>query len=84
MDTKELQNEFNKLDFEYKQLEERRKKLMGQLMAIGSSLDSAITIVNGIKIVSWKDGSWEDIANMIEAHYNGDINIADYWKCEDN
>ena len=61
MDTKELQNEFNKLDFEYKQLEERRKKLMGQLMAIGSSLDSAITIVNGIKIVSWKDGSWKDI-----------------------
>lgn len=33
MDIKELQNEFNRLDFEYKQLEERRKKLMGQLMA---------------------------------------------------
>ena len=83
MDTKELQNEFNKLDFEYKQLEERRKKLMGQLMAIGSSLDTTTTIDNGIKIVSWKDGSWKDIANMIEAHYNGDINITDYWKCED-
>lgn len=83
MDTKELQNEFNKLDFEYKQLEERRKKLMGQLMAIGSSLDTTATINNGIKIVSWKDGSWQDIGAMIEAHYNGDINITDYWKCED-
>jgi len=79
MDTKELQSEFNKLDFEYRQLEERRKKLMGQLMVIGSSLDSAITIYNGTKIVSWKDGSWEDIGAMIEAHYNGDINITDYW-----
>ena len=77
MDTKELQSEFNKLDFEYRQLEERRKKLMGQL--IGSSLDSAITIYNGTKIVSWKDGSWEDIGAMIEAHYNGDIDITDYW-----
>lgn len=32
-----------------------------------------------IKIVSWKDGSWEDIANMIEAHYNGIIHISSYW-----
>ena len=84
MDTKELQNEFNKLDFEYKQLEERRKKLMEQLMAIDSSLDTTTTIDNGIKIVSWKDGSWEDIGAMIEAHYAGDINITDYWKCEDS
>ena len=43
------------------------------------TIDSAITIDNGTKIVSWKDGSWEDIANMIEAHYNGYIDITDYW-----
>ena len=43
------------------------------------TIDSAITIDKDIKIVSWKDGSWEDIANMIEAHYNGDIDITDYW-----
>ena len=47
------------------------------------TIDTTTTIDNGIKIVSWQDGSWEDIKAMIEAHYNGDIDITDYWKCED-
>ncbi len=47
------------------------------------TIDSATTIDNGVKIVTWADGSWEDIGAMIEAHYNGDIDITDYWKCED-
>lgn len=48
------------------------------------TIDSSITTLNGIKIVSWKDGSWQDIANMVEAHYNDDIDITDYWKVGDS
>lgn len=32
-----------------------------------------------VKIVTWADGTDEEIANMLEAHYNGDIDIHDYW-----
>ena len=47
------------------------------------TIDSATTIDKCIKIVTWADGSWEDIGAMIEAHYAGDINITDYWKYGD-
>lgn len=43
---------------------------------VSSGSDSGSEELN---IVTWADGSWEDIGAMIEAHYNGDINIADYW-----
>lgn len=38
---------------------------------------------NTIKIVSWADGTKEEISAMLEAHYAGEINIADYWKVGD-
>jgi len=40
---------------------------------------SVNAIIKSLNIVTWADGSWEDIAAMIEAHYNGDIDITDYW-----
>lgn len=84
MDTKELENEFIMLECKYKQLEEQRKNLMKQLIEKASSLDTcSITLVNGVKIVSWGDGSWEDIKTMMDAHYNGNIDITDYWKTGD-
>lgn len=30
-------------------------------------------------VVSFSDGTDEEIMNMIQMHYNGEINIADYW-----
>jgi len=36
-----------------------------------------------IKVVTWKDGTDEELADMLEAHYNGDINIHDYWSVGD-
>ncbi len=33
----------------------------------------------GGKCVSWEHGEWEDIAAMLEKHYNGEIDISDYW-----
>lgn len=38
---------------------------------------------NTIKIVSWTDGTKEEISAMLDAHYTGSINIADYWKIGD-
>jgi len=36
-----------------------------------------------IKVVTWKYGTDEELADMLEAHYNGDINIHDYWSVGD-
>ena len=36
-----------------------------------------------VKIVAFATGTDEEIANMIEAHYNNKINIADYWAVGD-
>ena len=36
-----------------------------------------------VKIVTFADGTDEEIAKMIEAHYNNKINIADYWAVGD-
>lgn len=38
---------------------------------------------NLLKIVTWADGSWDDISKMLEAHYNGEIDISDYWSVGD-
>lgn len=37
-----------------------------------------------LKIVTWADGTDEEIATMLEAHYNGDIDISDYWAVGDS
>ena len=45
-----------------------------------TAADSSVNaIIKSLNIVTWADGSWEDIGAMIEAHYAGDINITDYW-----
>lgn len=36
-----------------------------------------------LKIVTFADGTDEEIAKMIQAHYNNKINIADYWAVGD-
>ena len=36
-----------------------------------------------LKIVTWADGTDEEIAAMLEAHYNDEINIYDYWTVGD-
>jgi len=38
---------------------------------------------NLLKIVTWADGSWDNISKMLEAHYNGKIDISDYWAVGD-
>ena len=35
------------------------------------------------KIVTWADGTDEEIAAMLEAHYNNDINVQYYWSVGD-
>ena len=37
------------------------------------------TIVNGVKIVEWNNGTDEEICNMVAAADEGKINLADYW-----
>ena len=36
-----------------------------------------------VKIVSWADGTDEQIAAMVQAHYDGRINLSDYWSVGD-
>lgn len=38
---------------------------------------------DGVKIVTFADGTDAEIENMIEAHYAGKINIGDYWAVGD-
>lgn len=38
---------------------------------------------SGPKMVTWADGTDEEIVAMLEAHYNGDIDIHDYWTVGD-
>jgi hypothetical protein len=40
-------------------------------------------VLSLLKIVTWADGSWEEINAMLEAHYNDEINISDYWAVGD-
>ncbi len=39
---------------------------------------------SGPKIVTFQDGTDEEIAAMLEAHYKGEINIGDYWHVGDS
>lgn len=39
--------------------------------------------IEKLNIVTWADGSWEDISKMLEAHYAGKIDISDYWAVGD-
>lgn len=39
--------------------------------------------INALEIVTWVDGTDEEIAAMLEAHYNGEINLSDYWSVGD-
>lgn len=36
-----------------------------------------------VEIVSFADGTWKQIGKMLDAHYAGIIDIADYWKVGD-
>lgn len=38
---------------------------------------------DSVKIVSWAEGSYDEIGAMLDAHYAGKINIADYWHIGD-
>lgn len=40
-------------------------------------------IVNGVKIVTWADGTYDEISAMLDAHYAGNIDISDYWNVGD-
>lgn len=44
------------------------------------------TVIGGyssLDLVSWSNGSYEQIAAMLDAHYKGRINIANYWSIGD-
>lgn len=41
------------------------------------------TEMDDVKIVTWADGTDEEIAAMVNAHYAGKINLHDYWNVGD-
>ena len=48
-----------------------------------TSSTSVNDIIKSLEIVTWNAGTTTQIAAMIEAHYAGDIDIADYWNIGD-
>ena len=36
-----------------------------------------------LHIVTWADGTWKQIKKMLDAHYNGKLNVSDYWATGD-
>ena len=41
-------------------------------------------IIKSLEIVTWSNGTDEQIAAMLEAHYNGDIDVSEYWAVGDS
>lgn len=44
---------------------------------------TSVTVKPSLEIVTWANGTDDQIAAMLEAHYAGTINIYDYWKVGD-
>lgn len=44
---------------------------------------TSVTVESSSQIVTWANGTDEQIAAMLDAHYAGKINIHDYWKVGD-
>lgn len=49
----------------------------------GDSNSKPMVEVDSVSIVTWQSGTYEEISKMLEAHYKGDINIANYWSVGD-
>lgn len=53
---------------------------------ITKTAETAVTVKSAappVKIVTWTDGTDEEIATMLDAHYAGVINIHDFWTVGD-
>lgn len=50
---------------------------------VTKTAETSVTVTPALEIVTWADGTDEQIAAMLEAHYAGDINIHDYWHVGD-
>ena len=48
-----------------------------------SATESIAVKCDFLKIVTWADGTYEEISAMLDAHYAGTINISDYWSSGD-
>lgn len=59
-------------------------KTVMQTLDFKEIVDNVIPkVVNGITIVDWADGTDEEIVAMVNGHYEGKINLYDYWKIGD-
>ena len=54
-----------------------------QLVAGGQSYTATQAIIVAVTIVTWANGTDEEVAEMLQAHYDGDISIHDYWSVGD-
>ena len=50
---------------------------------VGIAYKGDIIYYNGLKMVTFADGTDEEIASMLEAHYQGKIDISKYWSVGD-
>ena len=59
------------------------KEMSGSLHVTGNVTVTGEVHNEKLKIVTFADGTDEEIAKMLKAHYNGEINISDYWNVGD-
>lgn len=60
-----------------------RTKTGGTDLLLPSQMADAILSIGNVQTVSWADGTDEQIAAMIQAADEGEINLADYWNVGD-
>ncbi len=60
-----------------------RKKRIESMWVDKNGMPTKVYSQKRNSIVSWSNGTDDEIAAMLDAHYNGDINIHDYWKVGD-
>lgn len=67
----------------YVNVESKKKKIVSAWADRGGTPTKVFGSGGGPKIVTWADGTDEEIAAMLEKHYNGEINIYNYWHVGD-
>ena len=77
---KEVINGKDKLKGDTLYYDEEKSELQ---LKSGDNILSSVTIHDGLKIVTWADGTYDEIKAMLSAHYAGIIDISDYWSVGD-
>ena len=61
----------------------RAKEGSSGIISVDDFAERILNLITAPGTVSWANSPWEDIAALLEAHYNGMLNISDYFSIGD-